>query len=155
HALARVESLFARAASHEDRARFNGATRSRAWNLTDPTVHPHALVGLQWGHALARVESHGERLGEPGLPWLQWGHALARVESSPAEWPLKRKGCFNGATRSRAWNRCARFTQARLNPRFNGATRSRAWNRSSNWARPSTRLCFNGATRSRAWNPLG
>ena len=38
---------------------------------------------LQWGHALARVESHKLRLLYQDSIQLQWGHALARVESPP------------------------------------------------------------------------
>src|SRR5205814_2122823 len=110
---------------------------------------------LQWSHALARVESNPWESVTPPVHLLQWGHALARVESLFARAASHEdRARFNGATRSRAWNRQPGAQALRPVQSFNGATRSRAWNRNP---RRTDRPCaarFNGATRSRAWNHL-
>src|SRR5260370_11924437 len=61
---------------------FNGATPSRAWRVK-PTlrVESHVFDVLQWGHALAGVES--------SRPSLSGGRQVARS--------------FNGAPPSRGW----------------------------------------------------
>src|SRR5438094_167788 len=133
------------------------------------------MLTLQWGHALARVESRQQARAASKAPPLQWGHALARVESISLRRCRERLVIASMGPRARARGiavidpRLRIGIMASMGPRarargipptpgstpvngfcFNGATRSRAWNRAPTARLDRRAMSFNGATRSRA-----
>ncbi len=78
--------------------------RAHARGKASPKPPPSSRSSeLQRSHALTRVERRALRFFWTRVSMLQRSHALTRVESKSARPGPERSGCFNGATRSRAW----------------------------------------------------
>ena len=58
---------------------------------------------------------------------LQWGHGLAAVDGCNRTRPVRRTGCFNGATALRPWMAARTPTYPCETWSFNGATALRPW----------------------------
>src|SRR5437868_14460958 len=107
---------------------FNGATHSRAWKRPSKQSCTVLSSGLQWSHALTRVETAGSPARDSKKGRASMEPRTHARGNSPGRFVVDEddSGSMEPRTHARG-NRRAPQTARRTNGRCNGATHSRAW----------------------------